>query len=300
MTTFKKNPAVVYLSNLGSRNSAVTLGNCLNRIAYVLNKTTYENADWSKMRRSHWQKIQNDLRKRGCSGATINLYLTAFKAVAKEAWSLDILPQAFYLKIESLKSIRYERLPKGRSLNTNECRQLLKSCADGTTQGLRDSAMFACMFGCGLRRAEIVSLQMSNWDCLKRSFVFVGKGNKERRVFLPKDLDEIIDDWLARRGIEEGVFFPRIRPGANKDSFVFRSMLPSSIYRILQKRAESAGLGKLKPHDLRRTFATRMLEAGCDVFLLQKAMGHSSVNTTARYDYRGDSYREAACKSLRF
>ena len=159
-------------------------------------------------------------------------------------------------------------------------------------------ALFALMLGCGLRRAECVRLEMKNWDCISRSFCFIGKGNKERRVFLPKKLNRIIDEWLGVRGLEDGIFFPRICPGADHSKFIFREMQPSSIYRILQKRAELALIGKVRPHDLRRTFATRMLEQGCDLFILQRAMGHTSVATTARYDFRAESSREKVCKNL--
>ena len=100
------------------------------------------------------------------------------------------------------------------------------------------------------------------------------------------------------RGLEEGVFFPRICSGADNSKFIFREMQLSSIYRILQKRAELAAIGTVKPHDLRRTFATRMLEQGCDLFILQRAMGHTSVATTARYDFRSESSREKVCKNL--
>lgn len=100
------------------------------------------------------------------------------------------------------------------------------------------------------------------------------------------------------RGLEEGVFFPRICSGADNSKFIFREMQPSSIYMILQKRAELALIGKVRPHDLRRTFATRMLEQGCDLFILQRAMGHTSVATTARYDFRAESSREKVCKNL--
>ena len=94
------------------------------------------------------------------------------------------------------------------------------------------------------------------------------------------------------------IIFPRICPGADHSKFIFREMQPSSIYRILQKRAELALIGKVRPHDLRRTFATRMLEQGCDLFILQRAMGHTSVATTARYDFRAESSREKVCKNL--
>lgn len=245
-TGWKKNPVELYLSSLGSRRSSITMQNCIKNIARVLGHENYELIDWSKLRTSHWTLIKKHLTARNCSGATVNLYLNAFKAVAKAAWSQDYLPQSAYLKIQAIKAVKYQRLPKGRSLNAKECRALLNACEDGTKAGVRDKAIFALMFGCGLRRAEVVSLKMSNWDCSRRSFTFIGKGNKERIVFLPKTLDSVIDKWVEVRGVGQEVFFPRVCPGAKEDSFIFKEMLSGSIYRILQKRATLAGLGKEK------------------------------------------------------
>lgn len=188
-TSQKKNPALAYLSRLGSSRSVITISNCLKHIAVILGASDIETADWAKLKRNHWTEIKRTLTEKGCSGATQNLYLTAFKTVAKEAWTLDLIPQSSYLKIQALTSVKYERLPKGRSLSGKEAGGLLAACDDGTNQGKRDKAMFALMLGCGLRRAEVVQLEMKDWDCCNRSFCFIGKGNKERRVFLPKKLN---------------------------------------------------------------------------------------------------------------
>lgn len=228
-TGWKKNPVELYLSSLGSRRSSITMQNCIKNIARVLGHENYELIDWSKLRTSHWTLIKKHLTARNFSGATVNLYLNAFKAVAKAAWSQDYLPQSAYLKIQAIKAVKYQRLPKGRSLNAKECRALLNACEDGTKAGVRDKAIFALMFGCGLRRAEVVSLKMSNWDCSRRSFTFIGKGNKERIVFLPKTLDSVIDKCVEVRGVGQEVFFPRVCPGAKEDSFIFKEMLSGSI-----------------------------------------------------------------------
>lgn len=82
--------------------------------------------------------------------------------MAKEAWTLDLIPQSSYLKIQALTGVKYERLPKGRSLTGKEACGLLTACDDGTNQGKRDKAMFALMLGCGLRRAEVVQLEMKD------------------------------------------------------------------------------------------------------------------------------------------
>lgn len=295
------NPADSYVRTLGSKRSQTTVENCVRNIAKILGHSSYDRVEWSKLRRSHWQKILRALEEKGCSPSTKNLYLTVFKGVAKEAWSNDLLPQSAYLKISSLKSLKFERLPKGRSLDLKEGRRLLESCFNGTTKGFRDRAIFAVMMGCGLRRAEVVSLKLANWNCVDRSFSFIGKGNKERRVYLPKNLDKYIDEWLIKRGLEAGTFFPPICQGKNTDKLKLDKELTStSIYRLLMNQADFADLGKIRPHDLRRTFATRMLEAGSDLFILQKAMGHSSVATTARYDYRNEQSRRKVCKELSF
>jgi site-specific recombinase XerD len=183
ISSVKKNPALAYLARLGSSRSVITISNCLKHIANFLGAKDIETADWSKLKRIHWTEIQKQLAARGCCGSTQNLYLTAFKTVAKEAWTLDQLPQSSYLKIQAIKGVKYERLPKGRSLTVKEAAGLLKACDDGTNQGKRDMALFALMLGCGLRRAECVRLEMKNWDCISRSFCFIGKGNKERRGF---------------------------------------------------------------------------------------------------------------------
>lgn len=102
-TGWKKNPVELYLSSLGSRRSSITMQNCIKNIARVLGHENYELIDWSKLRTSHWTLIKKHLTARNCSGATVNLYLNAFKAVAKAAWSQDYLPQSAYLKIQAIK-----------------------------------------------------------------------------------------------------------------------------------------------------------------------------------------------------
>ena len=191
------------------------------------------------------------------------------------------------------------RLPE--VLSVDEINAMISSVDTSSWTGLRDRAMLEVMYGCGLRVSEATGLKVSE-IYFKEGFVrIVGKGNKERIVFLPDDLRPVIDAWISVRGDEDGIFFPRMKPGKlHEESFIFTEMSPISIYRILKFRSEQARIKDLRPHDLRRTFASRMLDAGCDLSLLQKAMGHSSPATTARYDRRDEKSRIKACRALRF
>ena len=111
ISSVKKNPALAYLSRLGSARSVITISNCLKHIANILGAKDIESSDWSKLKRTHWTEIQKKLSAQGCCGSTQNLYLTAFKTVAKEAWTLDQLPQSSYLKIQALKGVK-SRTPR--------------------------------------------------------------------------------------------------------------------------------------------------------------------------------------------
>ena len=71
-----------------------------------------------------------------------------------------------------------------------------------------------------------------------------------------------------------------------------------AIYTILKKRGEEASLADFTPHDMRRTFAGDLMDAGVDLVTVQKLTGHSNANTTAGYDRRGEVANRQAVKKL--
>jgi integrase len=73
---------------------------------------------------------------------------------------------------------------------------------------------------------------------------------------------------------------------------------PQTISDMIVRRARQTGLAKLTPHDLRRTTISDLLDAGVDLATVQKLVGHSNANTTARYDRRGERAKRAAAAKL--
>ena len=71
-----------------------------------------------------------------------------------------------------------------------------------------------------------------------------------------------------------------------------------TVYDVLARRADQAGVKKFSPHDLRRTFAGDLLDAGADLATVQKLMGHANANTTAAYDRRDAKAKKAAVNKL--
>jgi len=289
----------IYLLSLQSKQSRVTIKSLLNIIAFRFAKQErHQDYDWSQL---HYEKILmllSDLSNEGKSPATINVYLSALKGVAKEAWRKKLLSVENYQHIKEIKRFKGTRSIKGRALDLEELNTLIDYCmAQEGVIAMRDAAVIALVYGAGLRRHEAAGLMLSDLNVKEGSIKVMGKGNKERINALHDRNLEIIDTWLDERGLAPGPLFLRARKG---NRLINEPISGQTIYDVVIRRYKEAGLQRLTPHDLRRTFATKLLENGEDVFLVQDLMGHSSVETTKNYDRRDEKAKTKAAKALPF
>lgn len=289
----------VYLLSLQSKQSRVTMASLLNIVAGKLqDKQSHQLADWSQL---HYEKIlmlMSDLSDQGKSPATINVYLSALKGVAKEAWRKKLIDVETYQHIKEIRRIKGSRSVKGRALELDELNQLIDYCMlqEGVI-AMRDAAVVALVYGAGLRRHEAAGLLLSDLDLNAATIKVLGKGNKERVNALHHRILEILEVWLEERSLMPGPLFLRARKG---NRLINEPISGQTIYDIIIRRYKEAGLKRLTPHDLRRTFATKLLENGEDVFVVQDLMGHSSVETTKNYDRRDEKAKKKAAQALPF
>ncbi|MBF0035724.1 tyrosine-type recombinase/integrase [Citrobacter freundii] len=281
-------PARAYLLSLNSPRSRQTMASFLGIVARMLGAASTDTCSWGSLRRHHVMAVTELLRDSGRATATINTYLSALKGVAKEAWMMKMMDVESFQHIRAVRNMRGSRLPRGRALPAEEIRQLFAVCeADKSSLGPRDSALLAVLLGCGLRRSEVVGLLLSDVVTKERAVRVLGKGNKERLAYMPAGTWQRLQLWIDQvRGETPGPLFTRIR---RFDTLTNDRMTDQAVYHILHIRQTQAKIGKCAPHDLRRTFATAMLDNGEDLITVKDAMGHASVTTTQQYDRRGEA-----------
>jgi len=290
-----QNPAVVYLASLKPTGRR-TQQQALNTIARLLGATDCFSLDWAAIRYQHTAAIMACLAE-NYKPATANKMRVAMRRVLKEAWRLGQMTAEEFQRAADVKAITGETLPAGRELTPGELSALMADCAnDMTPAGARDAAIIALMYGVGLRREEVTTLDLADYESGTGKLVIRGKRSKERTGYLVGGAVDAMADWLVHRGENAGPLFLAINKGGKIQHS--RRVTPQAIYNLLAKRAESGGVKHFSPHDLRRTFVSDLLESGADIALVAKMAGHADISTTARYDRRPEQAKQKAASLL--
>jgi len=156
-------------------------------------------------------------------------------------------------------------------LSKEEVLQLLEAAP-----GVKYKAALSVAYGAGLRVSEVANLKVSDIDS-KRMLIRVeqGKGKKDRHAMLSPQLLAILQDywWVAR---------PRLWLFPGRDALL--PITTRQLHRVVRDTAEAVGINKrVSPHVLRHSFATHLYEQGTDIRTIQVLLGHSKLDTTARY-----------------
>jgi site-specific recombinase XerD len=292
-----RHPATVYLRSL-SAGSKPTMRQSLDAIASLLTDGSCDadTLNWALLRYQHTAAVQAVLVEKH-SPATAKKMMCALKRVLREALKLELMDAESYAQAVDLPSIKSSKKLRGRALSHQEITALMDACTnEPTPQGVRDAALIAILRGAGLRRAEVVKLELRDFNPGTSAIeVRGGKGDKDRVVYLPDEASAFVQDWLTLRGRQAGALLCPIRKGGE---ISYRNMTPQSVLLILHKRAKEAGVLSFSPHDFRRTFCSDLLDAGVDIVTVSKLAGHASPVTTAKYDRRGEEVKRRAVQSL--
>jgi integrase/recombinase XerD len=291
------NPAVLYLASLGSAKSRRVMQSRLKRFADLLNIEDWKEIPWQSLDRPWLLLAKEALNTAGCVPQTINGMLALLKGVALQAWELQLISDHCYLRIKNTKSVRGHRVAKRRLLEKTDLVMLLDDCLnDERLQGLRDAAMLSLLYSCGLRRSELVAIDVIHIDFKDRSVRVLGKGNKERLVYPPTRAWEMLQEWLEEgRGAKSGPLFCRIRKNSQ---MTLERLTDQAVYYIIQRLILKTGIDQFTPHDLRAWFISYLLDQGEDIKTVADIVGHADIRTTAGYDRRGEMRKRKANRSI--
>ncbi len=187
---------------------------------------------------------------------------------------------------------------RGRALTVEEVRLLLAGPDRQKVEGARDYALLLLLARTGMRIGEACGLKSSSlaWSHGRWLLRFRVKGGRERKLPLPKDVKTALDDYLKldrkRRSLqhtdnEESALF---QPLVNYRTLEFDKPLSTTqAWKIVRKWADFTGIGKVSPHDLRRTAITRALDQGLSYRQVRMMSGHKSIEMVVRYDHQREN-----------
>ncbi len=192
--------------------------------------------------------------------------------------------------MQDLDSPRLKKtLPRYLDLEESET---LLDAVDGSNQA-RDYCILTLFLNCGLRISELVGLNVT--DVRGNQLRVLGKGNKERMLFLNDACLDALEDWMTERNaltlVDENALFvtPKYR----------KRITRAAVHKLVKKHLSAAGLdsSKYSSHKLRHTAATLMLQNGVDVRTLQEVLGHDHLNTTQIYTHVDNEDLRIAAKA---
>lgn len=224
-----------------------------------------------------------ELSRKNVSSATVNRFLAAVRSMFAYCKKFNYVDFNVALEVKTVKlSKKLPSFMTGKEIN--------RMCSEPERNELlwekRDKALFEILYSTGCRISEVAGLKLENFDENLSSAMVLGKGNKQRRVYLESDARNSLREYLSDRNKR----FPDLQK-RNPLGFIFVSqkgepMKSGSLRFIVSKYSGSEGTKHhVNPHAFRHTFATAMLSNGADVRMVQEMLGHSSISTTQRYTH---------------
>ena len=175
----------------------------------------------------------------------------------------------------------------------SELRDLLAAPSSDDRAAVRDYAILVTLGCTGMRRQELVDLDIRSLDLERRTLLVTGKGNKERLIPMNSLVLEAINGWLDVRSINSGseALFLNNRLGR---------LGGRSIVNIVKKYVERSGISKTRvsPHKLRHTFATLLHMNDVDIVEIKTLLGHSSIASTQIYTHTTPTKQRRAVDGL--
>ena len=152
-----------------------------------------------------------------------------------------------------------------------------------TSEGQREKVILEVLYGSGVRVSELVNIKIKDIDFENKTILIFGKGSKERIVSFGKMAKDMIDLYLkdGRNKLLKDISSDYLIVGKEKDKITTRR-----VEQIIDSLIEKTSIKmNITPHMFRHTFATHLLDNGCDLLAVQELLGHESLSSTEVYTH---------------
>ncbi|MGM0619606.1 MAG: tyrosine-type recombinase/integrase [Bacteroidota bacterium] len=147
--------------------------------------------------------------------------------------------------------------------------------------GIRDKLIVALLYATGIRLAELIQLKEVNFDTKDYLIKVLGKRQKERIIPYPREMNNLLLEYLEIRNREIG-YFPEVLLVTKKGKPVYEKL----IYRVVKKSLEFVtSLEQKSPHVMRHSYATHLLNKGADLNAVKELLGHANLAATQIYTH---------------
>jgi integrase/recombinase XerD len=288
-------PVQCYLMTLAPSGQR-SMKSQLTQVARLLGQNNIDDVQWHKLEYQELIFVRSRLKSLNKSTNTINTSMAALRGVVRCAFKMGLLNAEQMERICQLENVRGDDKKSGIALSLDESRRLVESAAAVRgPQGIRDSALLMLMVSTGLRRSEVASLNLDCFDFDRDQITIKGKGGKLRHIDISGVTLSLLIKWRSEIVGKGGhPFFTKVL----KEGVTEKRITSNTVYRLVKNYGKSIGVRDLRPHDLRRTYISLLLEQGTDLSLVSRTVGHASVTTTTRYDKRHVSAQTRASRKL--
>jgi integrase/recombinase XerD len=240
----------------------------------------------ARMQRSVFEMQRRDVieylafcRKSGLHHRTVSRYLSSIRAFYRFLINENVVGGDPTVHISSPKTV----VNPPEYLTLEEVDLLLDMPDAGTVLGLRDKTILEVMYSCGLRVSEVTLLTLNSVR-FREGLIFVfGKGRKERIVPFGERAHGLLRryiEWsrneLLRNRLSDALFL----------NFRGEPLSRKGLWKMIKGYAVKSGITKnIKPHILRHSFATHLIQNGADLRIVQELLGHSDISTTQIYTH---------------
>ena len=229
----------------------------------------------------NWELYLADERK--LKPQSINRMVASLRSLYRYLLQRKIIDKNIFVNIQSMRTSR--RLPKFVSSNQMVVvvDTIFEHLQRDEWRERRDALMVLILYGCGLRLAELVGINIEDFDDDFRNLKVRGKGDKERIVPLIERISREVKTYIHKNSSQKICISSENALFLSKQGVrISRSDVQRSVARLLR---ECGVDGKTSPHVLRHTFATHLLNDGADLREIQELMGHSSLGSTQVYTH---------------